>query len=81
MGHFRMDLLTTIVAFGGGLVAPGTRKIPVCHILEHDASTLIHEVIVAMKAGDGTVDNVTRAVHIHPALSEVVQRAASVVGA
>jgi len=62
-------------------VAPGTRKILGCHILGHDASTLIHEVIVAMKAGDGTVDNVTRAVHIHPALSEIVQRAAWAVGA
>lgn len=62
------------------LADPATRKILGCHILGHDASTLIHEVIVAMKAGDGTVDNVTRAVHIHPALSEVVQRAAWAAG-
>ena len=51
-----------------------TRKILGCHILGTDASTLIHEVIVAMKAGL-TVDAVREAVHIHPALSEVVQRA------
>jgi len=25
----------------------------------------------------GTIDNITRAVHVHPALSEVVARAAS----
>jgi mycothione reductase len=51
-----------------------TRKILGCHILGTDASTLIHEVIVAMKYGL-TVDDVVRAVHVHPALSEVVQRA------
>jgi mycothione reductase len=48
-----------------------------CHIMGTDASTLIHEVLVAMKAGDGTVRSITRTIHIHPALSEVVQRAAS----
>jgi len=51
-----------------------TRKILGCHILGTDASTLIHEVIVAMKAGLN-VDAIREAVHIHPALSEVVQRA------
>ena len=51
-----------------------TRKILGCHILGSDASTLIHEVIVAMKAGL-EVDSLSKAVHIHPALSEVVQRA------
>lgn len=51
-----------------------TRKILGCHIIGPDASTLIHEVIVAMKAGL-TIDGITDAVHIHPALSEVVERA------
>lgn len=51
-----------------------TRKILGCHILGTDASTLIHEVIVAMKAGL-TTDAIQNAVHVHPALSEVVQRA------
>lgn len=53
-----------------------TRKILGCHILGNQASTLIHEVIVAMKSGL-TVDALQDAVHIHPALSEVVQRAAN----
>jgi len=53
-----------------------TRKILGCHIIGTDASTLIHEVIVAMKVGDGTINNITKSVHVHPALSEVVQRAA-----
>ena len=51
-----------------------TKKILGCHILGTDASTLIHEVIVAMKAGL-TADAIKNAVHVHPALSEVVQRA------
>lgn len=58
------------------LVSRDTRKILGCHILGTDASTLIHEVVVAMKSGDGILRNITRAVHVHPALSEVVQRAA-----
>ena len=51
-----------------------TRKILGCHIIGADASALIHEVIVAMKAGL-SADGITDAVHIHPALSEVVERA------
>ena len=56
------------------LVDKKTRKILGCHILGTDASTLIQEVIVAMKARQ-KVDILRKAVHIHPALSEVVQRA------
>ncbi|MEK6869614.1 MAG: dihydrolipoyl dehydrogenase [Nanoarchaeota archaeon] len=56
------------------LVDRKTRKILGCHIMGTDASTLIHEVIVAMKTKQ-SVDILTDAVHIHPALSEVVQRA------
>ena len=56
------------------LVHPKTKKILGCHIIGSEASILIHEVIVAMKAKLG-VKGITNAVHIHPALSEVVQRA------
>ena len=48
-----------------------------CHIIGPDASTLVQEVVVAMKAGSGTVRDIREAVHIHPALPEVVQRAFS----
>ncbi|ELZ21133.1 dihydrolipoamide dehydrogenase [Halosimplex carlsbadense 2-9-1] len=48
-----------------------------CHIVGPDASTLIQEVVVAMKAGSGTVRDIRESVHIHPALPEVVQRAFS----
>lgn len=59
------------------LVGKKDRKILGCHIIGTDASILIHEVLVAMRAGDGTIDSIARTIHIHPALSEVVARAAS----
>lgn len=46
-----------------------------CHIIGPEASSLIQEVVVAMKSGSGTVEDIRDAVHIHPALPEVVQRA------
>ncbi len=48
-----------------------------CHIMGPEASNLIQEVVVAMNAGSGTVRDIRDSVHIHPALSEVVQRAFS----
>ncbi|GAA0273780.1 dihydrolipoyl dehydrogenase [Halobacterium noricense] len=48
-----------------------------CHIVGPDASTLIQEAVVAMKAGSGTVRDVRESIHVHPALPEVVQRAFS----
>jgi dihydrolipoamide dehydrogenase len=48
-----------------------------CHIIGPHASQQIHEVLVAMKAGTGTVDDIKNTIHIHPALNEVVQRAFS----
>lgn len=65
------------------LVDKKDRRILGCHIIGGQASILIHEVLVAMKAdgsdnGDGgTIDNITKTIHIHPALSEVVARAAA----
>lgn len=58
------------------LVSEKTGKILGCHILGSDASILIHEVLVAMRMGLN-IDALARTVHIHPALSEVVSRAAS----
>ena len=58
------------------LVSKDNRKIVGCHIIGSQASILIHEVLVAMKSGDGTIDNISKTVHVHPALSEVVSRAA-----
>ncbi len=57
------------------LVDRTSNKILGCFIIGPEASTLIHEVVVAMMSGDGTVENVWKSIHAHPALSEVVQRA------
>ncbi|MFH0884620.1 MAG: dihydrolipoyl dehydrogenase [Candidatus Micrarchaeota archaeon] len=51
-------------------------KILGCHIIGPEASTLLHEVLVSMKAGKCHVNDIINTVHIHPALSEVVQRGA-----
>jgi mycothione reductase len=62
------------------LVDKKTRKILGCHIIGDLASILIHEVLVAMMSDDkhsGTIDSIVRTIHIHPALSEVVVRAAA----
>lgn len=48
-----------------------------CHIIGPDASQQIHEVLVAMSAGTGKVQDIKDTVHIHPALNEVVDRAFS----
>lgn len=52
-----------------------TKKILGCFIIGTDASTLIHEVILAMR-NNLKVDTLVETIHIHPSLSEVVQRAA-----
>jgi len=56
------------------LVDPKTRKILSCRVVGEQASTLIHEVLVVMR-NNLTVDAIENTIHIHPALSEVVQRA------
>lgn len=45
------------------------------HILGVHADILIHEVVAAMH-GNGTLDRLTKSIHIHPTLSEVVHDAA-----
>ncbi|WP_336364773.1 dihydrolipoyl dehydrogenase [Halalkalicoccus salilacus] len=73
------------IARGSAMKAEGFVKVLIdldgtilgCHIIGPQASDLIQEVVVAMTAGSGTVQDVRESVHIHPALSEVVQRAFS----
>ena len=59
------------------LVDKKDRRILGCHIMGSDASTLIHEVLVAMRAADGKIDCINETIHIHPAPSEVIAKAAS----
>ncbi|MCU4717023.1 dihydrolipoyl dehydrogenase [Halapricum hydrolyticum] len=46
-----------------------------CHMLGYEASTMIHEVAVAMRAGSGHVRDITDTIHAHPTLNKVVQYA------
>jgi len=70
-------------AMGGALQENGLAKVLTdetgekilgVHIVGPQASVLIHEAIVAMKA-NGTAKAITDTVHIHPALPEWLQRA------
>lgn len=46
------------------------------HIVGPDASSLIHEAVVAMKL-EGTVDDIATTVHAHPTLAEAIMEAAA----
>jgi dihydrolipoamide dehydrogenase len=59
------------------IVDPDDGTILGCHVVGPEATTLIQEVVVAMKAGSGTVHDIRESVHIHPAMTEVVSRAFS----
>ncbi len=50
-------------------------KILGAHIIGPQASVLIQEIITAMYTPEGTPKPITQGMHIHPALSEVVERA------
>jgi len=45
------------------------------HIIGPHASILIQEIIDAMVSNDKSFVSIIRAMHIHPAMPEVVQRA------
>ena len=51
-------------------------KILGCHIMGPEASTLLHEVLILMRTGSSNINDIIRTIHIHPAMSEVVERAA-----
>lgn len=57
------------------MVERGTRKILGCHIVGHEASVLIHQIIPVLRTG-GTLDDMLLMVYIHPALNEIVRNAA-----
>lgn len=69
------DALRSESGFAKLLVERGTRRLLGCHIVGHEASTLIHEVIPLVRLGH-TLDDLLYTVHIHPALSEIVRNAA-----
>ncbi len=57
------------------IVERETQKILGAHIIGAHASVLIQEIINIMNCGDGTILPLYQAMHIHPALSEVVSYA------
>ncbi len=57
------------------IVEKSTRRILGAHIIGPYASILIHEIINVMYTPDRSSNTINEAIHIHPALSEVVQRA------
>jgi dihydrolipoamide dehydrogenase len=57
------------------IVEHDTYKLLGAHIIGPHASILIQEIINAMNTDDRTFMSIGRAMHIHPALSEVVQKA------
>jgi len=46
-----------------------------CHMLGYEATTMIHEVVVAMRAGSGHVSDITDTIHAHPTLNKAVEYA------
>jgi dihydrolipoamide dehydrogenase len=50
-------------------------KILGCHIVGHEASTLLHEVIPVMKWRNH-ISSLTEIIHVHPSLPEVIRNAA-----
>jgi pyruvate/2-oxoglutarate dehydrogenase complex dihydrolipoamide dehydrogenase (E3) component len=45
------------------------------HVLAHDGDTLIHEPVAAM-SGRGGIERISKSIHAHPTLSEMVKAAA-----
>jgi mycothione reductase len=57
------------------IVERGTRRILGAHIIGPQASVLIQEIVNLMYTQDRSMDPIFSGMHIHPALSEVVERA------
>ena len=61
--------------FGKILADAKTDKVLGCHIIAHEAGTLIHEVATAMAFGASSED-IARTCHGHPTMNEAVKEAA-----
>ncbi|MGB8706504.1 MAG: dihydrolipoyl dehydrogenase [Dehalococcoidia bacterium] len=60
-------------SFAKAIVDEKTKKILGFHIIGPNAPELLQEVINTMESGD-TVSNIISGIHIHPALSELIQQ-------
>ncbi|HXX55037.1 MAG TPA: dihydrolipoyl dehydrogenase [Methanoregula sp.] len=63
-------------AFVKLIIGKKTGEILGAHLIGPDAAVLIQELVTVMNSGDPTIVPITDAMHIHPALSEVVSAAA-----
>ena len=61
-------------SFAKAIVDKETEKILGFHIIGPNAPELIQEVVNTMESG-GTINNIMSGMHIHPALSELIQQA------
>jgi dihydrolipoamide dehydrogenase len=57
--------------FAKAIVEKGTQRILGFHIIGPEASTLIQEVVNVMANG-GSIESITRSMHIFPALSQLI---------
>ena len=57
------------------IVEQGTLKILGAHIIGPQASVLVQEIIDLMYTHEQSAEPIIQGMHIHPALSEVVERA------
>jgi dihydrolipoamide dehydrogenase len=77
-GLAKAHVLGEIAGFVKVVAAEDTGDVLGVHIIGPHAAELIHEAVVAMQAG-ASVDDLVRAIHVHPTLSEVVHEAAAAV--
>ncbi len=58
----------------------GTGRLLGMHICAHNAGELVHAGIVAMNAGDGTLDPILNGIFVHPTMMEGVKSSSKAVG-
>jgi dihydrolipoamide dehydrogenase len=60
-------------SFAKAIIDKDTEKILGFHIIGPNAPELIQEVVNTMESG-GAISNIISGIHIHPALSELIQQ-------
>ncbi|MFZ5862791.1 MAG: dihydrolipoyl dehydrogenase [Nitrospirota bacterium] len=77
-GLAKAHMLGEIAGFVKVVATEDTGEVLGVHIIGPHAAELIHEAVVALRAG-ASADDVARAIHVHPTLAEVVREAAAAV--
>lgn len=79
-GFAKGVILGSPSGFAKLMVEQDTDRILGFHLIGPQAADLVHEVVVAMNAGDGTADLVRNTIHIHPTLSELIRQVVDELG-